>query len=257
MQRSTDPGHWPPDIWSVCQESATPGLLKGTLLRLVESQEQVATNRLVDSLEEQAALEAMLEATKPPLPTEGPRHYLLITPFRYPPLRHGSRFGRRFEPSLFYGSLSLPTLLGEAAFYRFYFWYGMATPPAQALVTRHTVFETAYRSRRGLKLQDPPFDAFREALTHPADYRATQQLGSHLREARVEAFEYRSARGAGINVALFTPKALADTRPRSQEHWMCETDGAHVRFLGETETQVHVLPVESFLVEGVLPMPAA
>lgn len=57
-----------PDIWSACRETAAPGPLKGTLLRLVESQEQVATNRLVDSLEEQAALEAMLEATKPPCP---------------------------------------------------------------------------------------------------------------------------------------------------------------------------------------------
>ncbi|ACL72798.1 conserved hypothetical protein [Thioalkalivibrio sulfidiphilus HL-EbGr7] len=246
-----------PDIWAACRETAAPGPLKGTLLRLVESQEQVATNRLVDSLEEQAALEAMLEATKPPLPAEGPRHYLLVTPFRYPPLRHGSRFGRRFEPSLFYGSLSLSTLLAEAAFYRFYFWYGMAIPPASALVTRHTVFEAAYRSRRGLRLQEPPFDAFRDALTHPADYRATQQLGTALREAGVQAFEYRSARDEGINVALFTPRALADARPRSQEHWLCETDGAHVRFLGETQTQVHVLPLERFLVEGVLPMPAA
>ena len=32
--------------------------------------------------------------------------YLLRAPWRYPPLRWGSRFGRRFEPGLFYGALS-------------------------------------------------------------------------------------------------------------------------------------------------------
>lgn len=48
------------------------------MLRLVESQEQVATNQLVSSLERQAVLEDMLEATKPRL-RKGTEtlHYLL------------------------------------------------------------------------------------------------------------------------------------------------------------------------------------
>ena len=44
------------------------------------------TMRLADSLDEQATLEAILEASKPPLPPEvGALHYLLATPFRYRP----------------------------------------------------------------------------------------------------------------------------------------------------------------------------
>ena len=73
----------------------------------MESQEQVATNRLVATLAEQDLLESMLEASKPPLPKGTARlDYLLATPFRYPPLPHGSRFGGRHEPSLFYAGVT-------------------------------------------------------------------------------------------------------------------------------------------------------
>ena len=43
--------------------------------------------RLVDSLEEQAVLESILEQSKPALAAEGTQalHYLLATPFRYRP----------------------------------------------------------------------------------------------------------------------------------------------------------------------------
>lgn len=244
------------DIWTECRDAARPAPVRGTLQRMVESQEQVATARLVDSLDEQALLESLIERTKPPLPAEGPRHYLLITPFRYPPLRHGSRFGARHEPALFYGSLSLPTLLAEAAFYRFHFWYGMAEPPARPFVTRHTVFSAGYRGERGLRLQDPPFDRFRKVLTHPSRYAATQRLGGAMREAGIEVFEYPSARHPGLNAALFTPRALASRRPRSQEHWTCETDGGCVRFLADAGARVHTLALERFLVDGTLPRPA-
>ena len=103
------------DLWAACRDVLRIEPLTGELLRMVESQEQIATLSLVDDLAEQAVLEDLLERAKPPLPvgTDG-LHYLLATPFRYPPLRHGSRFGRRFEPGLFYGARRLPTLLAEA-----------------------------------------------------------------------------------------------------------------------------------------------
>ncbi|MBU1689574.1 MAG: RES domain-containing protein, partial [Gammaproteobacteria bacterium] len=53
--------------WNACLTTSKPVRLSGRLLRLVESQEQVATHQLVSSLGRQAALEDMLEATKPPL----------------------------------------------------------------------------------------------------------------------------------------------------------------------------------------------
>lgn len=63
------------------------------LWRGVEAQHRVATLRLVDSLDEQAELERILEASKSPLPRPAPGakqapvdlHYLLHTPFRSAP----------------------------------------------------------------------------------------------------------------------------------------------------------------------------
>lgn len=244
-------------IWQACHAQSTPVALGGTLLRMVESQEQIATTKLVDTLSEQAALEEMLEASKPPAPA-GRRHYLLSTPFRYPPLKHGSRFGARFEPSLFYGSLTRTSLLAEAAFYRFFFWYGMAASPKEAFITQHTAFAARYRTTQGLKLQAPPFVVHRRALTDPVSYQETQALGQAMRAAGIEAFEFVSARDpqAGLNVGLFTPKALASSKPLGQERWVCSTDGAQVQFLCETDSRVYDYPLETFLVDGKLPQAA-
>ena len=246
-------------IWAGCGGERCIEPIEGTLCRMVESQEQVATTEIVETLDEQAALEEMLEASKPPLPTAGPRHYLLRTPFRYPPLRHGSRFGRRFEPSLFYASLAQPPMLAEAAFYRFVFWFGMATPPASTLTSQHTSFSARYRTARGVRLQAAPFDAYRTQLTDPADYGASQALGTAMRAAGVEAFEYVSARdpGRGLNVALFTPRALVSSRPLRTDRWVCRTGAARVQFLNETSRAVFDFAVESFLVDGRLPQAAA
>ena len=107
------------EIWRQCKGERHIRPLQGRLVRLVESQEQVATLQLVDTLEEQALLEELLESSKPPVPADAePLHYLLKTPFRYPPLRWGSRFGRRHEPSLFYAALKLETAMAESAYYR-------------------------------------------------------------------------------------------------------------------------------------------
>ncbi|OJW74879.1 MAG: hypothetical protein BGO62_14635 [Thiobacillus sp. 65-1402] len=245
--------------WVDCLASARTVELSGVLLRLVESQEQIATSQLVSSLERQAALEDMLEATKPPLRKGTAQlHYLLATPFRYPPLKHGSRFGARSEPSLFYGSLDTRTVLAEAAYYRFVFWFGMATPPAGKLDTQHTLFGAEYRTAAGLRLQASPFARYRDALSGPSDYRASQALGSGMRAAGIEAFEFFSARDpeGGINLALFTPRALAKPEPVSQEVWLCELTGERVRFRAARGRDIHDFPLGVFQVTGKLPWPA-
>jgi hypothetical protein len=247
------------DIWAACSARATPTQLAGAIYRLVESQEQVATNSLVRTLAEQALLEELLESSKPPLPTTGRGlHYLLATPFRYPPLPYGSRFGTRFEPSLFYGARSAPTTLAESAYYRFVFWSGMALPPAAPLHTRHTMFRAEISTRQGLQLHRPPFDEFAGTLTHRSDYVATQALGRAMRAAGIAAFEYRSARdpAAGINVALFTPETLARRAPAILEEWLCETDGVNVTYYSRHGGGIHVFPLQTFTVDGRLPTPA-
>jgi hypothetical protein len=229
-------------------------------LRLVESQGQVATNSLVRTLAEQALLEDLIEASKPRVP--GPAiglHFLLATPFRYPPLPWGSRFGRRFEPSLFYAARSIDTVLAECAYYRFVFWSGMAEPPPAPLDTRHTLFSVAIATSRGLQLQLAPFNEFADVLRDRRFYGATQALGSAMRDAGIDAFEYRSARDPqqGLNVALITPAALATPKPDILDEWLCQTRAGHVSYYSRPGGGVRDFPLESFLVDGELPLPAA
>ncbi|MCG6940875.1 MAG: RES family NAD+ phosphorylase [Thiohalocapsa sp.] len=230
-------------------------------MRIVESQEQIATLALVDDLAEQAVLEELLEQAKPPVPAGAERlHYLLSTPFRYPPLRHGSRFGRRFEPSLFYGARRLPTLLAEAAYYRFVFWTAMAEPPPSGrLRTQHSIFRARFRGARGARLQQPPCAAHAAMLRHPIDYGPTQRLGSALRGAGIDVFEYPSARDrdAGLNVALFHPAALVSRRPLDLSPWLCETRAEQVTFAPEAAPDLHRFALTDFTADGRLPLPAA
>lgn len=245
--------------WSARLAATPPVRLAGSLRRLVESQEQVATNQLVSSLTRQSQLEAMLEATKPALrPGTEDLHYLLAAPFRYPPLKHGSRFGKRTEPSLFYGSSKTRTVLTEAAYYRFVFWHDMETPPPGKLDTQHTLFGAEYRTERGLHLQQTPFAEHEAVLTHPADYSQTQSLGTHLRAADIAAFEFLSARGPdrGINVALLSPAAFANPQPIFQEAWLCELTGEHVRFQAAHGKEVYEFPIGIFQINGQLPRPS-
>ncbi|MBR9805357.1 RES family NAD+ phosphorylase, partial [bacterium] len=123
------------------QEANVESPWQGTLSRVVESQQRIATLHLVDSLEEQAVLEALIDQAKPPASIDHDKfHYLISSPFRYPPLRHGSRFGSRYEPSLFYGSLSIQCALAECAYYRFVFLEGMSEPIAAPVRSEHSSF---------------------------------------------------------------------------------------------------------------------
>jgi hypothetical protein len=245
------------ELWQQCGLDAAVRPIGGELYRIVESQEQVATLGLVDSLDEQSLLEEMLEAAKPPLPPETRGlHYLLATPFRYPPLRHGSRYGRRHESALFYGSLGPNTCLAECAWYRLLFWHGMDTPPPRRIRTRHALFQAPYAAGRALQLQHPPCERHRAMLAHPADYSATHALGTAMREAGIEAFEFPSARcpERGVNVALFTPSALAAARPAYTEEWWCDVDGEQVTFLNAATRHTQGFAASLFHMDGCLPV---
>jgi hypothetical protein len=235
--------------------------IRGRLVRLVESQGQVATLQLVDTLEEQALLEELLETSKPRMPPPAePLHYLLKTPFRYPPLRWGSRFGRRHEPSLFYGALKLETAMAESAFYRFVLWEGMSEPPPSGrILSEHASFEARFQVQKGVRLQLPPFREHEGELCNPSDYSVCQGLGSAMREAGIEAFEYRSARcqQGGTNVALFAPSAFTEKRPRNLMPWLCETTAEYVAFKhAQVPDSPRLYRREQYLLDGRLPYPA-
>ena len=206
----------------------------GIAQRIVENQEDVATLRITENLADQARLEMLIEDSKPPPPAPGSAglHFLLSTPFRYPPLRHGSRFGGRFEPGLFYGSQERRTCLRECAYYRLLFWHDMAAPPPNPLRARHTLFSAAVSSQRCVDLRARPYDTLQHELRDPVSYRYTQRLGSQLRAVETEVLLFASARGPGTNVALYMPSAFAARAPRQQSAWLSEVNGVGATFSG-------------------------
>lgn len=246
-------------IWSTCNGDQYIRPLSGILFRLVESQVQVATLDYVDTLEEQELLEEMLETVKPYYPENSASyHYLLKTPFRYPPLKWGSRFGRTYEPGIFYGALSVETTLAESAYYRFIFWFSMEAEPVKDKIrTEHTLFSVEYEVTRGIQLHLAPFDTHQHELTHLSHYLPCQLVGTAMRESGVEAFEYLSARDPlkGVCVGLFTLNALAQTRPLEMNRWLCEVNAHKVSYKQIDSKTIITFPLELFLLNGKLPMP--
>ena len=206
------------------------GRFFGEVVRIVESQEQVATTRIVKNLEEQGLLETMLEGTKPGSIAPD-LHYLLSTPFRYPPLRHGSRFGSYLEPGIFYASLELETCLQECAYYRFLFWHDMEVEPPSAVKTQHTLFRVDLASNACIDLWSTKYDEFRQEISSTTNYDFTQKLGSQLRDMGVEMVVFESARGPGSNVAVYTPEVFVGN-PREQELWNSEVNSELVLLRG-------------------------
>jgi hypothetical protein len=225
----------------------------------VEAQHQVSTRKLVDSAEEQALLEEMIDRAKPPVVAGGKLHYLLFTPFRYPPLAHGSRFGGRHERGIWYGSLDRRTAFAEVAYYRFVFLEGTRASLG-TITTPLTAFTARIRTTHGVDLAAAPFDAHRRAISSPTSYASSQALGAVMRQSGVEAFRYVSARDneGGINVAAFVPGVFGHARPKSLETWHCAAsrDRVEVAQADYFKRERFAFPRAQFLVNGVLPAPA-
>jgi hypothetical protein len=248
------------NIWTRCAGASELRPLRLTPWRSVEAQHQVSTRKLVDTLEEQLLLEELINVSKPPDPTHGRLHYLLATPFRYPPLRHGSRFGGRYERGIWYGSETLRTTFAEVAFYRLVFLEGTAAEMDTVSVDL-TCFSVRVRTHLGIDLVAPPFEDYRAAIASPDAYGETQALGRSMREAGVEAFRYPSARDreGGINVAILSPSAFAAARPHALQTWHCTTTRYRVELLKRDYLRASSFTFmrEEFLVEGALPLPDA
>lgn len=251
-----------PNIWTECAGDSEIRPFSSTGWRAVEAQHVISTARLVDTLEEQALLEELLEQVKPPA-RKGPEfsnlHYLLAAPFRYPPLRHGSRFAGRHEPSLLYASGQKRTCFAEVGYYRLLFLAGTAAR-LDRLAVDLSVFRVAVRTRRGVDLCVAPFDRFLATIASPTQYTATQQLGSAMRGSGVQAFRYPSARDLerGTNLAVFTPRALTRKKLSDFQTWHCLASHQAVEFLRRDPLGREQFRFErtQFLVSGELPAPA-
>jgi len=219
----------------------------------------VSTRKLVDSLDEQILLEELIDRAKPPDVTGGRVHYLLSTPFRYPPLRHGSRFGDRFARGLWYGSETQRTAFAEVAYYRLVFLEGTRADLG-SVTTQLTAFTVRAHSPRGVDLVSAPFDAHRRAIASPSRYTAAQALGAEMRSAGVELFRYPSARDpdGGVNVGAFVPAVFGTAKPRGFETWHCTAtrESVEVTKRDYFGRESHAFPRATFLVGGALPAPA-
>jgi hypothetical protein len=245
-------------IWTQCAGDSEIRRIALTAWRVVEAQHLFSTRKLVDSAEEQMLLEELLERSKPPGRAPARLHYLLSTPFRYPPLPHGSRFGTRFQTGIWYGSTTERTAFAEVAFYRLAFLEATA-PALGALTTVHTSFSAHVRTSRGIDLTVPPFAKHRATIASPSKYGETQALGAAMRAAGVQLVRYPSARDRdGINTAVLAPEAFGASQPRHLETWHGIANHDGVEFLKRSYfgTERHFFPRAQFLVKGALPWPA-
>ena len=246
-------------IWTRCAGGSELRTLRLSPWRVVEAQHKVSTRKLVDSTEEQILLEEMIDSVKPPDITRGRLHYLLFTPFRYPPLPHGSRFGGRHEQGIWYGSIELRSAFAEVSYYRLLFIEG-SRAELGTFTTALTAFTASTRTSRGIDLTAAPFETYQSKISSPSSYEASQALGLEMREAKVEAFRYASARDTegGVNVGAFAPSVFGKSKPKAFETWHCAASRARVDFTRADYfiRQSFSFPREQFLVSGALPSPA-
>ena len=246
-------------IWTLCGGASSFRKLEGQFLRVVESQFQNSTRKLVDSDAEQAVLEQLIDTAKNPVPPGFENlHYLLYTPFRHPPLRNGSRFGTRFERGILYGAREIGCALAEVAYYRLVFLEGTEAQLGE-VETALTAFRFGIRAQRAVDLTLAAFSRFEARISSKTAYAASQQLGREMRAAGAQAFLYVSARAAGrsVNLGVFD-NVFAPRRPGGERRWRCTAsrEKVELRLQRLLEEERHVFLREQFLVKGALPAPA-
>ena len=198
-----------------------PAQIELDVWRAVEAQHRVSTMVLVDTLDEQALLERLLEQSKP-LVAQAQRalHWLLFTPFRYPPLPSGSRFRAPNDPGVFYGADERRTSCAELGYWR---WRLLLDSPALDAIEPmpQTVFKTPLRGT-AIDLRQPPFLSQRARWTHSSDYQPCQDLAHQTRLAGIQMIRYESVRDPehGGCAALLSQAAFAANAPTEHQTWM-------------------------------------
>ena len=233
------------------------------IFRIVEGQHFIATRKLVDSDEEQQLLEYILDKSKPPAPTSNARgelHYLLYTPFRYPPLKSGGRFHTRVEQSIFYGAEELITSMTEVAYGRFLFMQHSAAT-FKPMQVPYTHFMVKVASEKSLLLTEKPFSAEQKNISSPSSYAYSQTLGTAMRKSGTQLFIYFSARKKhGVNVGLFSPEAFHHNKPLSEkeQHWSVYVGTNTIEFqrihFKDNQKESHVFGIKDFYVRKSFPV---
>jgi hypothetical protein len=193
--------------------------------------------KLTDTLEEQAALERLLDRTKPKIPVECAHlGYLLFTPFRYAPYPFDSRFRRAgSRDGVFYASEEPDTAIAEAAFYRLLFFAESPNTPWPSNPAEHTVFAVDIATAKAVDLTRAPLGRDRAIWTHPTDYAPCLDLADVARDAALEAIRYESVRDPNgrANVALLTCRVFSRNDAVERQTWHLHVGRAGVRAVCE------------------------
>ncbi len=189
----------PANTWTPTALASEARPWAGRGWRAVEAQHRVSSMHLArGKLDDQALLEDILEAAKPPSPPGvAGLHWLLATPFRYRPDSAGSRFRARHAPGVFYGAEERETACAETGWWRLKFWLDSAGLAERRAHMELTLFEFHAAHPRQLDLLAAPFVAARTRWIAPDDYSATQTLAADARAAQVGVIRYESARRPG------------------------------------------------------------
>lgn len=228
------------NTWTPPAVRSEASALRAALWRMVESQHVAATMKLVDSAAEQDQLEILIDQSKPPLPASAlGLHYLLASPFRYPPRPGGTRFRAGADPGVFYGAETVRTACAELGYWRWRF-----LRDAVDLAQLGPVAHTAFRARidtDAVDLRAPPFDRDAAVWTDPRDYAGTQAFGRVAREAGIGAIVYQSVRDPkpAWCAALLTPLAFAARKPdASMQAWWLQVNRAQAIWRRDAQTHV-------------------
>ena len=216
----------------------------GRVIRIVEGQHQISTNRLTGNSADQMLLEALADDVKPQLP-EAARHlpWLLAAPFRYG-LGRPSRFrAADVLPGIFYAAEDIETAVAETAHWRLVAFSRSPEFQRPKTPTPMSAFSVMVVTNAALDLTSGALAAEVERWTHPTDYSATQRLATEARELGVAAMRAPSARRrGGINVAVLEPVALVPPpKPHSSWAFLASEDGLiATREMGAATLRFHL-----------------
>jgi hypothetical protein len=201
---------------------------RGCVIRIVEGQHLIATNRLADNAADQELLEALADDVKPQMPETAQRlPWLLAAPFRYG-LGRPSRFrAPDVLPGIFYAAEEVETAVAEAAYWRLLAFSRSPRFQRPTTPTPMSAFSVQVVTELALDLTIGMLGLNIDRWTHPTDYSATQLLAAEARAIGVEAIRAPSARCAGgINVAVLEPAAFVPPpKPHSSWAFLANEDG--------------------------------
>jgi len=212
-------------IWTPAAVSSEACRFRAGLWRIVEAQHAASTMKLVDTAAEQDLLEILIDRAKPLLPAAAlDLHYLLASPFRYPPYPGGSRFRAATDTGVFYGAEAVRTACAELGYWRWRFLTDAGLDHLEPVA--HTAFRTRVETT-AVDLRKPPFSRDAGLWMSPDSYTATQAFGRVAREADLGAIVYRSVRDPKPHwcAAVLTPAAFATRKPEAakQSWWLAVT----------------------------------